>query len=393
MKLKDWIYALLGALGLLAAAAAFLFVVLGVISGGARGAVSTLKYAVGLGVIRRNYVGEADAAQLTDAALAAAVDSLGDRWSYYMDEEAYAAYQDTAANRYQGIGVTISKDEKTGGFRIEAITKDGPAQQAGLLAGDIILAVDGVDVTQGTTEDIKALIQAAYGKNAVVTVLREDGTTVDFTVSCEEVYDSPVSFELLEAEVGYVRIENFRAGAGEKAAEAVKELLALGAESLVFDVRDNPGGQVSELVALLDYLLPEGDIFVRADRKGREAVEVSGDDCVEMPMAVLVNARSYSAAEYFAAALREYDRALVVGEATTGKARSQVTVALFDQSAIHLSRYSYLTPQRMDLYEAGGLSPDVEAVLTEEEYVEFATGWLGPEEDPQVLAAVEALSA
>lgn len=393
MKFKDWIYALLGALGLLSSMAAIMFVVLAALSGGVQGAVSTLKYAAGLGVIQRYYVGEADAAQLTDAALEAAVDSLGDRWSYYMDEESYTAYRDAAANRYQGIGVTISKDEATGGFRIESVTKDGPAQTAGLVAGDIILAVDGVDVTQGETEDIKALIQADYGKTTQITVLREDGTTGDFTVSCQEIYTSPVTAEMLAENVGYIRIVNFRAGAGQEATAAVDELLEQGAESLVFDVRNNPGGQVSELVEILDYLLPEGDVFVRADRRGREVVETSDASCVEMPMAVLVNAQSYSAAEYFAAALQEYNWAAVVGEATTGKARSQVTLALFDQSAIHLSRYTYLTPERNDLYEAEGLIPDVETGLTEEEYVEFVTGWLEPGEDPQVQAAIEALGA
>lgn len=364
-----------------------------ILAGGFDGAVSVVKYAAGLGVIQRYYVGEYDLTEITDNALAGAVDTLDDRWSYYMDRETYELYQDTSANRYQGIGVTITQDEETGGFIIMAVTKDGPAQQAGLVVGDVILAVDGVDVTGGATEDLKSLIQADYGKDAMVTVLRADGTRQDIAVSCEEVYSNPVSYEMLEGNVGYIRLQNFRTQAGEEAIAAVEALVEQGAVSLVFDVRSNPGGQVSEMVALLDYLLPEGDLFVRADKRGREVVERSDEACVELPMAVVVNSQSYSAAEFFAAALREYDWAVVAGQATTGKARSQVTVSLWDGSAIHLSRYTYLTPERVDLYEAGGILPDAEAELTEEQQLEFDTGWLEPEEDPQILAAIAAMES
>ncbi|MCD7749578.1 MAG: S41 family peptidase, partial [Oscillospiraceae bacterium] len=221
----------------------------------------------------------------------------------------------------------------------------------------------------------------------------EDGSIYDVSVSCEVIYTSPVTAELLDGNVGYIIISNFREGAGSQAIEAVEELIAQGAESLIFDVRSNPGGQVSEMVELLDYLLPEGDLFIRADKNGRENVETSDADCVELPMAVIVNADSYSAAEFFAAALRDYDWATIVGEATTGKGRSQVTIALADGSAVHISKYTYLTPSRIDLYEAGGLIPDVEIDLTEEELLLYQTGWLEPEDDPQVQAAIDALSA
>ena len=364
-----------------------------IVCGGFKNALAAFRYGNTLGVARANFVAETDAQAMTDAALAAAVASMDDRWSYYMDEETYAAYLDASENRYQGIGVTISKDEETGGFLVAAVTKDGPAARAGITAGDILLAVDGVDVTEGTTEDIRALIQADFGREAVVTVLHPDGTREDMAVSCEEIYDNPVEYELLEGNVAYVAIGNFRGGAGDEAIAAIEDMLEQGAESLVLDVRSNPGGHVTELVEVLDYLLPEGDIFIRADKKGREVTEVSNEDCLAVPMAVLVNESSFSAAEFFAAALQEYDWAVVVGEKTTGKARSQVTLPLLDGGAVHVSRYTYLTPGRVDLYEAGGVVPDVEVLLTEEERLEFDTGWLEPADDPQILAAIDALGS
>jgi carboxyl-terminal processing protease len=361
--------------------------------GGFSGLRAAARFVSVLRVVQTQYVGEYDLNALTEDAMSAVISGLDDRWSYYMDEDTYEAYQDYSANQYQGIGVTITKDEDTGGFLVVSITKDGPAQTAGMEAGDIILAIDGVSVTEEDTSYVRELIQADYNKTALVTVLRADGQTVDFSVSCEVIYTSPVSYELLEGDVGYVSIANFRQGAGAGAIAAIEDLMAQGAQCLVLDVRSNPGGQVTELVELLDYLLPEGDIFIRANKRGHEVVETSDAACVELPMAVLVNGDSYSAAEFFAAALGEYDWATVVGEPTTGKARSQVTIPLWDGGAVHLSKYTYLTPQRQDLYEAGGIVPDVEIVLTEQERSELDTGWLEPADDPQIQAAIAALNA
>ena len=385
--------------GLLPAAVGFLAGVLFtaaivlVYAGGLRGVRPLMRFGALLRVLERDYVGTYDLQEVTDGALTGAVDALGDQWSYYMDAETYAAYLDYASNQYQGIGVTVMKDAETGGFLIVTVTKDGPAQTAGIEQGDIILAVDGTDVTEGDTAFLKSLIQQDFGRTAAVTVLRGDGSTTVFDVSCEEIYSSPVQSMLLDGSVGYVAIDNFRKGAAEEAKEAIEALLEEGAECLLFDVRSNPGGQVAELTELLDYLLPEGDVFVRADKDGHEEVDTSDASCLELPTAVLVNDASYSAAEYFAAALREYGRAIVVGEPTTGKARSQITVALADGGAVHISKYTYLTPLRTDLYEAGGLIPDITAELTEEDRTLFDTGWLEPQDDAQIQAAIEALPA
>jgi len=371
-------------------AAAILFVAL---FGGLPGASSALKYASVLRVLRTYFVGDVEMASVTDAAMAGAVGGIDDRWSYYMTAEEYADYLDYSANRYQGIGVTIQKDEETGGFRITAVNRDGPAMRAGIVEGDIILAVDGHDVTEGDTADLRARIQADFGQDAILTVQHESGLTEDVPVSCEEIYSSPVEYEMLDGSTGYIEILNFRESAAQSAIDAVEELIGQGAARLVFDVREDPGGQLTELVALLDYLLPEGEIFIRSDKAGHETVEVSDASCVELPMAVIVNGNSYSAAEFFAAALREYDWATVVGESTTGKSRSQVTVELSDGSAVHISKYSYLTPNRVDLFATGGLMPDVEIALSEEDYEQYVTGGLEPADDPQVQAAIEALTA
>lgn len=388
MKQKRRLYGAVCALA--GALAALLVVILGF--GGFRAFARAAKFAGVMRIISNQYVGESDPDEVADRALAGAAGGL-DEWSYYMDADSYNDYQDYSANLYQGIGVTIQADEATGGFLIVTTNRDGPADRAGLTAGDVILAVDGVSVVGGTTEDLRALIQADYGRNAMVTVQGADGARREVAVSCEAIYTSPVSFSMLEGHIGYVAIANFHEGAGGEAIAAVEALLEQGADSFVFDVRSDPGGLVSEMVEILDYLLPEGDVFIRADKNGREAVETSDADCLEMPMAVVVNRDSYSAAEFFAAALRDYDWAKIAGEPTTGKARSQVTYSLWDGSAVHISHYTYLTPKRTDLYAAGGLTPDVEVYLDEEQTVQYQTGWLEPEDDPQIQAAIGLLGA
>ena len=386
---KKWSCVLAGALaGALVMSAALLIAM-----GGASGLRTALKLGAILRIFDTQFVADYDDDLVRDSVMAGAVSGLDDRWSYYMTAEEYDAYQDYAANRYQGIGVTIQKDEDSGGFLVTAVTKDGPAMLAGILPGDILLGVDGVSVVGGEGEDLRALIQADFGGEALVMLRHEDGSEEEIPVSCEEIFSSPVTNELLEDGTGYVAILNFRDGAANEAVAAIEELLDQGAERLVFDVRNDPGGQLTELVALLDNLLPEGDLFIRADRQGREGVEVSDATCLDMPMAVVVNGDSYSAAEFFAAALQEYDWAVVVGEPTTGKARSQITVAQADGSAVHLSKYSYLTPNGTDLYEAGGIVPDVEIALDEEERQLFDSGWMTPGEDPQIQAAIEALTS
>lgn len=326
--------------------------------GGSGNLAQAERYMEIMRIIDDTYIGESDSESVASASFAAMIKSLGDQWSYYMSADAYESYKLYSANEYEGIGVTILADERNGGFAVQSVTAGSPAESAGIVAGDVILAVDGEVVSGMTVADVRTLIREHIDESVLITLKTSNGT-VELDVDCSVIYTNPVSFELLEKNVGYVRITNFESGAGTNAVAAVDNLLAQGATSLVFDVRGNPGGLLSELVTILDHLLPEGDIFVSVDKAGEESVTVSDNICVQVPMAVIVNGSTYSAAEFFAAALSEYDWATVVGEQTTGKSRSQITIELADGDAVHISSKSYLTPNRVDLGEVGGLTPDI----------------------------------
>lgn len=317
-------------------------------------------------IINENYIGDVNDDTLYNAAASAMVRSIDDKWSYYMSPEEYAAYKLSSSNEYAGIGVSVKLNDK-GKFEIFAVEDGTPAATAGLNVGQTIVSVDGQATDGMSTTELQELIRSKLNKNFPMVVADEKGNESSVTISCEVIYKNPISSKMLENNIGYIKIANFEAGSSEGTIGAIEKLTAEGAKSFIFDVRDNPGGLVSELVSLLDYLLPDGDLFVSVDKAGKETVKTSDKVCLSTKMAVLVNENSYSAAEFFAAALQEYDWATIVGEHTTGKARSQVTIELSNGGAIHISTNKYLTPKRVDLAEAGGIKPDIEAHNTEKD--------------------------
>ena len=353
--------------------------------GGSDNMAYVTKFAALLNSIDTYYIGDADMEAATNAAYDTLVVSATDRWSYYMDEEEYKDYQDYTENEYQGIGITIQTDAEI--LSVYSVEKDSPAALAGLKAGDIFHTVDGMDCADMTISDLKSIIQEHVDQTLDITVER-NGEMIDLTVSCTTIQTIPVDYVLLDDAIGYIKIENFESGSAEAFIEATDALMDQGATKLIFDVRGNPGGQLTELLDMLDYLLPEGDMFISVDQAGEETVYKSDADCIDLPMSVLIDADSYSAAEFFAAALQEYHLATTVGEATTGKGRSQITLEYSDGTALHISSKRYLTPNRIDLSEQGGLIPDVAVELDEQEKELFYSDALDYENDPQLQAAI-----
>ena len=340
-------------------------------------------------LILEKFIGEADLNAMEDAAAEAMVSSLGDRWSYYMSAETYQVYREQMANSYVGIGVTIQQREDAQGLDVIAVTKGGSAEAAGIAVGDIIVAVDGQSISGVSTSEVRTLIRGQEGTQVVISVLR-DGKNLDFTVVRAQIETPVATAMLLEGNIGLVTIENFDSRCAEETLAALKELLAQGAEKLIFDVRNNPGGYQKELVKVLDYLLPEGLLFRSEYYNGKVSEDYSDAACVDVPMAVLINGNSYSAAEFFAAALSEYDKAVLVGQATSGKGYFQSAFELSDGSAVNLSIGKYYTPKGANL--AGvGLTPDVAVEVSDEIAAQIYAGTLVPMEDPQILAAIAAL--
>ena len=340
-------------------------------------------------LIDEKFIGEADPEKLADAAANAMVKATGDRWSYYIPASEYESYREQSENAYVGVGITIQAAEDASGFLVLEVVPGGPAEEAGIQVKDLLIAVENTDIRSLSLEEVRDLVKGQEETYVSLTVMRQ-GTGETLYVQRRKVKTPVASAQMLENDIGLVTIENFDERCAEESIAAIESLLEQGARKLIFDVRNNPGGYASELVKLLDYLLPEGDLFRTVRYDGQEHVDKSDADCLEIPMAVLVNASSYSAAEFFAAALREYEAAVVVGEQTVGKGYFQTTYQLSDGSAVALSIGKYFTPKGISLAETG-VTPDAMVSVEEETAEGIYYGTLLPEEDPQIQRAVELL--
>lgn len=335
------------------------------------------------------FVGEYDEQALLDGAVAGYVDALGDRWSSYYSAEQTEALMAEDENSYVGIGVTISSAEENP-YEIISVTQGGPAANAGIQPFDVLTAVDGTAVADfASYDDMLAAVRGEAGTEVVITVQR--GTeSLDFTVTRAEVYNEQVDAELLPGNIGLLTIWGFETNVDVEFSEKLDSLIAQGATSLIFDVRFNPGGYVDVMYNMLDRLLPEGTVISMSYNDGKSQSFKSDAACVEMPMAVITNAYSVSAAEFFAAALQEYGVATVVGEHTGGKGYAQNLIVLEDGSSINLSTAKYYTPKGVSL--AGvGVAPDVEVIMPEEDLYNFYT--LTHEQDVQLQAAIAAVTS
>lgn len=345
-------------------------------------------------VVEEQYIDEVSRQTLGDYAAAAMISGLADKWSYYMSADEYKTYQLNSANEYSGIGMSIMKQDD-GSFQVVSVNADSPAGLAGLGAGDVITAVDGEDITSMSLDEARKLIRSKMNGKFTLGLGRKNSIEVD----CSSAYQSAVNYRLEKTEAGYIQILNFEAGSGDDAIAAVEDLLNQGAVALCIDLRGNPGGLDTECAKFLDYLLPNGTLFIETDKQGNEKVTTSDGMCIQLPMCVLVNAETFGEAEVCAAVLQEYQWATVLGEATTGKTRTQETIPLEDGSALRLSTGTYLTGNRTDISAKGGVVPDLilynsdaSATGTTDGTVGESTGVGASSNDEQLMQALKLLS-
>lgn len=341
-------------------------------------------------IIGYYYVEDVDMTEVEDAAAHAMIASLGDRWSYYIPASEYAAHMEQMHNAYVGVGITISQREDGTGYDIMTVEENGPAFEVGIQPGDVLIAVEGSSAAGMESTQVRDLVRGEEGTYVMLTVLR-NGEELEFKVERRELQVIVAEGQMVSENIGLITIYNFDDRCAEESIAAIESLQEQGAEKLIFDVRYNGGGYAHEMVALLDYLLPAGDLFRAVNYAGKESVDTSDDDFLDMPMAVLVNSESYSAAELFAAALREYEAGVVVGQKTSGKGYYQNTFPLDDGSAVGLSTGKYVTPLGVNL-EGVGITPDIAIELDEETEAGVFYGTLTADEDPQIQAAITALS-
>lgn len=340
------------------------------------------------GVIDDKYVGDYTEEDLLEMAAYGMVAGTADRWSSYLPAESVKQTTMNLQGKMVGIGVNVNYDgNPENGIIITSVYEDSPAEKAGLENGDIIRGAEDKTLQEHGYDAVLEAVKGEEGTMATLTV-EHDGQTETYRIKRAEVQRTAVYGRMLEKHIGYVKLTDFDGGADLQCEEVMAKLLVDGADSFIFDVRYNPGGSVQVLANILDPLLPEGDIITLRPKEGRETVYSSDANAMTLPMAVLVNGRSISAAEFFAAALQEYGVATIVGEPTIGKGFSQRIYKLSDGSGVNLSDQKYFTPKGKNLADIG-ITPDVLEEFTEEQNLHYYT--LTDEEDTQLQAAIRVI--
>ena len=340
-------------------------------------------------LILTSFAGDADKTKIEDAAADAMVNAMGDRWSYYIPASELPSFLENSENAYVGIGVTVQATEDNSGLMVIAVQPGGPAEEAGVQVGDVIIQVDGESAQDRTVSEISAMIKGEEGTVVSITVLRS-GEGITMSMTRKRMETTVASSKLLNEHVGLVTIQNFDERCADETIAAIKALLNQGADMLLFDVRNNPGGYVDELTKVLDYLLPEGDLIRTVGTDGSDETVTSDASCVKVPMAVLINENTYSAAELFAADLSEYGAAKLFGQQTSGKGFYQYVFQFADGSAAGISVGRYYTGHGASL-EGIGLTPDETVKLDDESEALLYNGMLEPENDAQLQAALSYL--
>ncbi len=338
---------------------------------------------------RNNYVGEIDEEELSDYLIRGYIAGTGDKYASYMTADEFSAYMEESCGEMVGIGVHIIYNNEMGALEVISVMRDSPALEAGVEPGDLIVMVGDESVAELGYYPAVDKMLGDLGTVAQFTVRRGANyeQIKEFSIIREKVTDTTVESRIYDGDIGLIRITQFAENTGESIRTAVADLTAEGAESLIFDVRYNPGGALTGIVDTLDFLLPEGPIIRIVDKQGNEEAINSDAACIEMPIAVLVNESTASAAELFTSALQDYKLATIIGTTTYGKGTMQTVVSLPDGSGLSIS-YRMYNPPYSDNYEGIGVVPDIELPL-DEALLDKNFYKITDEEDNQLQTAVK----
>ncbi len=324
--------------------------------------------------------------------------AVGDIYAVYLNKEATEDYIENMNSTLVGIGVHLLYDRAENTCLITDVMKDTPAQAAGILAGDYLIGAADKTLAADGYETVANAVRGQVGTPVSVTVLRQ-GQEITFKIVREQIIVSSVSYRMLAETAGLacIRIEQFNTKTAAQFKEAVDAVLAAGATGIIFDVRDNPGGDVNAVTGVLDYLLPDGeplahfryrpDSVVAAQSK---TIVARDGHSVELPFAVLCNEGTASAGELFTAALHDYEAAVIIGETTYGKGTAQTVLSLSDGTLFTVSIATY-DPPYGENYEGSGIAPDLTVTLPQEvAATPYATRHDG--DDDQLQAAIAQLA-
>lgn len=342
--------------------------------------------------LMNEYYQPLDEDELVLGAIRGMMSAVGDPYTFY-----YTADEMTAANEefggvYHGVGMLVQLTDD-GAIEVARVYEDSPAEAAGVRMGDRIVAVDGVEVSGESAQTLNEAIDRIQGEDGTTVVLsvQRDGEILDLEVMRAEVSISYVEYQIINGDIGYINISQFSGNDVEGFQEAMSALQAAEVSGVIIDIRNNPGGLLTDVVEIADALLPEGLIAYVEDGHGNRTEYTSDADYWDVPLVVMVNGMSASASELLSAAIQDYGRGTIVGTTTYGKGIVQTLITFAEDGAgMQLTTASYYSPSGRSIHE-NGVEPDVTVELSED--CDLTVPSPNLENDNQLAAALEALQA
>ena len=339
-------------------------------------------------LIDKYFLGEVDEEKLKEGAIKGYIEGLDDQYTEYISKEEMKDYLEETTGNFVGIGIYMVKDTDSNKVMVLSPIKGSPAEKAGVLPGDLIISVDGVQYSADEMSVAANKIKGEEGSTVKLELLR--GTeTLNFELARENIKVNPVEGKVLQNNIGYIKFSSFDEETSKEFKTKYQELEAQGIKSLIIDLRNNGGGIVSEDLNIADYILEKDKVMLyEVDKNNNEKIEKSKEDpIINMPIVILTNSNTASSSEILAGALKDHEKAKIVGTKTYGKGVIQQLMTLQDGSGLKITSEEYLTPNKTKINKIG-IEPD-EKVELPEEFKNKLT--IEEKDDTQLQKAIEML--
>ena len=340
-------------------------------------------------LLNKYYLNDIDEDKAIDGAIEGYVLALGDKYTEYIPKDEMEEYTQNLMGNYVGIGIYMTKNTKDNTIVVISPIKYSPAEEAGILPGDIITKIDGVEYNGNSMDAAANNIKGEEGSTVKLEIQRGQEIKT-FEITRKKITTNPVVAEKLENNIGYLEVSSFDENTAENFKAKYEELKSQGITSLIIDLRNNGGGLVEETLKIADYIVPKDkELLVTVDKEGKEKVEKSKEDVlIDMPIVVLVNKNSASSSEILAGALKDLNEATIVGNTTYGKGVIQQLLQLKDGSGLKVTVEEYYTPNRTKI-NGVGIEPNEKVDLPSSVENPLA---VERKDDTQLQKAIELLS-
>ncbi len=349
----------------------------------------TTKIEMIMGKIDKLYMEEYDKEEMEDAVCKALLDSLGDPYSCYYNEEDLESLMEGVTGKYCGIGVAAGQNAETGKILITTTFKSGSAYEVGIKPGDEIIGVDGENTEGYDLDKVVSMIKGEENTDVTIKILRDE-KELEFTMKRKIIEIDTVYYRMLDDDIGYIQLTEFDEISITQFSDAVEDLKNQGMEKIIVDIRDNPGGRMDVVCDIVNTFLEEDKLILYTEDKygnKEEQFTTKNGKLIGMPLVVLVNGNSASASEVFSGVVKDYDIGTVVGTQTFGKGIVQRLVYMNDGSALKLTYSKYYTPAGINIHGTG-IEPDEVIELPEDAESPI---YVSEEEDTQLQKAIEIL--